>query len=69
VAESLRDSIAAVLDTNGVVVKLYEGDNLLKEFIAGGNATKTQAYFKYPEEEDSYVMVIPGYRVYAAGIF
>jgi hypothetical protein len=69
VAESLRDSIAAVLDTSGVVVKLYEGDNLLKEFIAGGNATKTQAYFKYPDEEDSYVMVIPGYRVYAAGIF
>ena len=69
VAESLRDSMAALLDTNGVVVKLYEGDNLLKEFIAGGNATKTQAYFKYPEEEDSYVMVIPGYRVYASGIF
>jgi hypothetical protein len=69
VAESLQDSIATFLNSNGVVVKLYDGDNLLKEFIAGGNATKTQAYFKYPDEADSYVMVIPGYRVYAAGIF
>lgn len=69
VAESLSDSIAAVLDSNGVVVKLYEGENLQKEFIAGGNATKTQAYFKYPDEENSYVMMIPGYRVYASGIF
>jgi Domain of unknown function (DUF4340) len=69
VAESLGDSLAALLDTNGVMIKLFEGDNLLKKFIAGGNATKTQAYFKYPEEVDAYVMVIPGYRVYASGIF
>jgi len=69
VAESYKDSIATFLDLNGVVVTLYEGENLQKEFIAGGNATKTQAYFKYPDEKDSYVMVIPGYRVYASGIF
>jgi hypothetical protein len=69
VAESLHETIATVLNSKGVMVKLYEGDNLVKEFIAGGNATKTQAYFKYPDEEDSYVMVIPGYRVYASGIF
>lgn len=69
VAESLRDSVNTMLQANGTTVQLYEGENLRKQFIAGGNITKTQAYFKNTEDDVAYVMVIPGYRVYASGIF
>lgn len=69
VGESIRDSIKTILDKQGVKVSLFQGGELRKEFLAGGNSTKTQAYFNYPDEEESYVMVIPGYRVYASGIF
>lgn len=69
VAESLKDSIGLMLRNGGVHVQLFEGNNLQKEFMAGGNQRKTQAYFKNPTDDDSYVMVIPGYRVYASGIF
>lgn len=69
VAESLSDSVNTMLQANGTTVQLYEGENLQKQFIAGGNVTKTQAYFKSMDDELAYVMVIPGYRVYTSGIF
>ncbi|HEU5292677.1 MAG TPA: DUF4340 domain-containing protein [Cyclobacteriaceae bacterium] len=69
VVESMEDSIGTLLKNNGVRVSLYRTDNLQKEFLAGGNNNKTQAYFKNVDEEESYVMVIPGYRVYTSGIF
>jgi hypothetical protein len=69
VAEALQDSTASMLERNGVTVSLFAGDALQTKFLAGGNASKSQAYFKNPSEDESYIMVIPGYRVYASGIF
>ena len=68
VAASMVDSIARSLRENGVKVSLYRGSNLEGEFIAGGNAAKTEAYFMDSKEEP-FVMTIPGYRVYVSGIF
>lgn len=69
VAESLQDSIGNMIGQNGVTVSLFAGNELQRKFLAGGNSSKTQAYFKNPSEDESYIMVIPGYRVYASGIF
>lgn len=69
VAGSMQDSVSQSLGRNGIQVSLYEGDQLRKEFIAGGNNQKTQAYFKEPNESVPYLMSIPGYRVYTSGIF
>jgi hypothetical protein len=69
VASSIADSIQKQLGENGVMVRLFEGDHLQKEFVAGGNSSKTQAYFKDTETGQLVVMMIPGYRVYASGIF
>jgi hypothetical protein len=64
-----QDSVNETLTKQGVIVRLFEGEILQKEFIAGGNAAKTQAYFKNVETDEWYVMSIPGYRVYTSGIF
>jgi hypothetical protein len=63
-----QDSIYASLEENGVTVSLYENDQLIKQFVAGGNAAKTVAYFADPRSGEVYVMTIPGYRVYVSGI-
>ena len=68
VATAARDSIKNLLIENGVKVSLYNGEQLQQEFIAGGNETKTQAYFEAVGSNDIYVMTIPGYRVYVSGI-
>lgn len=69
VASLRQDSIYQHLVESGVKVSLFEEDDLRKEFFAGGNATKTQAYFGDPSTKEVYVMTIPGYRVYVSGIF
>lgn len=69
VALFLKDSISSSLEKNGVRVKLYSGGSELKEFFAGGNQSKTKAYFKDPVSDEVYVMTIPGYRVYVSGIY
>lgn len=68
-ARNVRDSVAGVLAEAGTRVTLFEGGEAVQEIIVGGNAAKTQAWFKYPREEAVYLMAIPGYRVYVSGIF
>jgi hypothetical protein len=68
VADNLKDSLATVLKSSGIHVTLFENDQLIKSFVAGGNDKKTQAYFMN-EAGDVYIVNIPGYRVYVSGIF
>lgn len=69
VASLREDSVYRALVDSGVKVALYDGEELSEQFIAGGNAGKTQAFFADPESEEVYVVTIPGYRVYVSGIF
>ncbi|HTJ53580.1 MAG TPA: hypothetical protein VL443_29200 [Cyclobacteriaceae bacterium] len=67
VAASIKDSISNEILNNGVKVSLKASGKDLKVFYAGGNLSKTQAYF-LDGKDAPYIMVIPGYRVYASGI-
>jgi hypothetical protein len=69
VAGSLKDSIATALEKNGVKVDLIADQLKEESFYAGGNDAKSQAFFKLAGDNVPYIMVIPGYRVYASGIF
>ena len=68
VAGIRKDSIFRELSASGVTVSLFEGAELRKRFIAGGNPSKTQALFADPDTGKVYVVTIPGYRVYVSGI-
>jgi hypothetical protein len=69
VAVRMRESVSRQLDSAGTRVQLFAGENEEMTFLAGGNATRTEAYFREPDSKIPYVMVIPGYRVYVSGIF
>lgn len=68
VAESKNDSLAQHLQQSGVTVNLFEEGALVKRFVAGGNGSKSEAYF-VNDVAQAYVMQIPGYRVYVSGVF
>lgn len=68
-SDKVADSVKTYLEKKGVRVTLYQAGEPALEFFAGGNASKTQAYFTKPGDENVYVMTIPGYRVYTSGIF
>src|SRR5688572_305723 len=69
-ATSIQDSVSNILKKEGVKITLNSSGNMESVFYAGGNAQKTQAYFcSENEEPKSYLVTIPGYRVYVSGIF
>ena len=69
VATSLQDSVVGHVKRHGVEVNLFSNGNLIKQFYAGGNTEKNQAFFVPPDGQEAHVVTIPGYRVYASGIF
>jgi hypothetical protein len=69
VSPTILDSTNMLLSKKGVTVSLYEGDNLVQSFRAGGNIQKTEAYFQKSDGQLPYVMSIPGYRLYVSYIF
>lgn len=68
-AENLRDSVATLLKQTGVHVQCFVQGEPVANIWTGGNAAQTQAWFLKAGEDVPYVVAIPGYRVYASGIF
>jgi len=69
VAQRLRDSIANTVLQSGTKVSFMANSTKQKEFSVYGDASSGLTYFSDYEDNTPYVMVIPGYRVYVAGIF
>ena len=68
-ATSIQDSVCNALRQTGVKVSVIASGKAESIFYAGGNAQKTQTYFCAGDAgQKSYLVTIPGYRVYAAGI-
>jgi hypothetical protein len=63
------DSTSTAIEKSGQKITLYAEGQPIRSFIAAGNPTKTQSFFKDSKTGKVYVMSIPGYRVYVAGIF
>ena len=68
VAVSMRDSVASRIRDEGVYVEMFDDEERLLSFYAGGNPQRTIASF-VGENGIPYIMHIPGYRVYVSGIF
>ena len=69
-AADIQDSVSAMLKQQGVKISVVSAGQPALTFYAGGNAQKTQAYFAtIGDDPKSYLVTIPGYRVYASGIF
>ena len=68
VAAAVKDSVLQRIKQKGIHVTLAEAGVSKNDFLAAGNEPKTEAWFLKVGETQPYVMIIPGYRVYVAGI-
>lgn len=68
VSEKRLADVTEQLKTSGTTVSFFAKEELLKSYIVGGNPQKPEAWFQLPGGEP-VIMNIPGYRVYAAGVF
>jgi hypothetical protein len=69
VAARLQDSLSHQLQAEGVHVTAMSEGIIVNNFFAGGNRQKTMAYFRSADDEQVYIMAIPGYRVYVSGVY
>jgi hypothetical protein len=56
------------LKNSGTSVRFFARENLLKSYTVGGIPQKPEAWFQLPGAAP-VIMNIPGYKVYAAGVF
>jgi hypothetical protein len=68
VGEKQLETVKDQLQSQGTAVRFYVKDNLVKTYLAGGNPQKPEAWFQVGDG-DPLIVNIPGYRVYAAGVF
>ena len=68
VATSMNDSVTHWLSKQGTKISFIENGIPKMNFLAGGNAIKTETWFLKDGDLHPYVMNIPGYRVYVAGV-
>lgn len=59
IAQNLRNSTKVSVQSN----------NQELTFFVGGNAARTQSYFMLDQDDQPYIVEIPGYRNYISGMF
>jgi hypothetical protein len=68
VSEKQLTSVKEQLQSRGTTVKFFVKDALVKSYMVGGIPAKPEAWFQVGDN-DPVIVNIPGYRVYAAGVF
>ncbi len=68
VATSIKDSVKSMLEKTGTHIILSSAGEKIGDFLAGGNVLKTETWFLKAGDSQPYSIIIPGYRVYVAGI-
>jgi len=66
--QAQNDSLTQLIKATGTEVSILNNNELIKHYFIGGNAYSQISYLM-DEEENGYVLHIPGYRSYVAGIF
>ena len=69
VASRIQDSIVNQISKSGIKVSFLSNSNVQKTFSLLGNEGLGITYFLDQSDGTPYIMAIPGYRVYVAGIF
>jgi hypothetical protein len=69
VAKRMIDSIQQDFKDRGINVILFDQDKTVKMFSVVGNLRETETYYQLDGSDQPYLVTIPGYRVFIAGIF
>lgn len=66
---NVRDSIANFLIQNGVETRISNQGKVLLTYIVGGDELKSISYYMDPEKKIPYIVTLPGYDSFVAGIY
>lgn len=69
IAISQEEQITKRFNSSGVKVRFYESGQVVKEFHVLGEEAKGLSYMANSVEDEKYLVEIPGYKSYLAGLF
>lgn len=69
VPKSQQMEITGFIKDNGFIVNISGNDETLNTFYSSGNENKTVSYMMSIDNDQPYIISIPGYGSYVAGIF
>ena len=69
VPASQQKEIASLIKNKGYLVQISSDGDVQKAFYSAGNENKTVSYMMEVDDTEPYIMNIPGYGSYVAGIF
>ena len=69
IAKSQEEEISAHFNSKGVTVSLFEQGQNVKQFQVLGEEDKGLSYMANSADDEKYLVEIPGYKSYLAGLF
>ena len=64
-----KETVVDFLREEGIKVEIYGEGQILKAFLSGGDQKNNLTYFMRADKEEPYVVHLPGYESYVAGLF
>ncbi|HAA12436.1 MAG TPA: hypothetical protein DCE41_12355 [Cytophagales bacterium] len=69
VSQRQTDSVRQYLQEQGYQVTLYSQDQVIQDWQVGGSERTSTSYFMEANSDQPYMVHLPGYRSYLAGLF
>lgn len=69
IAKNQEEGITNRFNAEGITITLFEQGQEVKQFMVLGEEDKGLSYMANAAEEDKYLVEIPGYKSYLAGLF
>ncbi|MGK7393748.1 MAG: hypothetical protein ACNS62_04215 [Candidatus Cyclobacteriaceae bacterium M3_2C_046] len=69
VARAQQDEIIQLLQEQGIRVEIYQDEEMVQSYLTAGNRNQGVTYFMQPESDQPYIVHLPGYESYVAGLY
>ncbi len=69
VSENQKEEVIDLLKNNGTKITVYSQKGVIITFLSAGNREENLTYFMLSDNQQPYVVHLPGYESYVAGLF
>ena len=69
VAEVMKEEVISRLKSEGIKIEVYSNQDQVLSFLSAGDRESKVTYFMDTASEEPYIVHLPGYESYVAGLF
>lgn len=69
VSENQKEEVISLIENSGTKVTIYSQKGVMSTFLSAGDREENLTYFMFSDSREPYVVHLPGYESYVAGLF